>query len=207
MIASFERGGRTDARIVGVDEVGRGPLAGPVVAGAAWLSEAAAARLAEAGLRDSKALSEPKRTKLAALLRELVDLGEAEARLGAASAREIERLNIRGATFLAMRRALGRLSFAPDAALIDGDAIPPGIDNAEALVKGDSRSLSIAAAAVLAKTVRDRAMTRLGTRWPAYGWATNAGYPTATHRAALAERGPSPHHRSTFGRRSAAGGA
>lgn len=191
---------RLDARrVIGVDEVGRGPLAGPVVAGAAWLSEAAAARLAEAGLRDSKALSAKRRDALALLIGALEADGLAEARLGAASAREIEALNIRNATFLAMRRAVGRLSFQPDFALVDGDATPPDFCPAQALKKGDARSLSIAAAAVLAKTVRDRAMARLGARWPAYQWAQNSGYPTAAHREALASQGASPHHRATFG--------
>ncbi len=192
------------ARIVGVDEVGRGPLAGPVVAAAAWLSEKAADRLAEAGLRDSKLLSETRRDALAALIDTLARDGLAAAALGAASAREIEALNIRRATFLAMRRALARLPFRPTHILVDGDAAPPGVEACETMVKGDKSSLSIAAAAVLAKTVRDRAMTRLARRWPVYGWDSNVGYPTAAHRAALAERGPSPHHRRTFGRRAAA---
>ena len=191
------------ALIVGVDEVGRGPLAGPVVAAAAWLSEAAAAQLASAGLKDSKAMSEARREDLATQLRALCAKGAAKAALGAASAREIDALNIRNATFLAMRRALARLSANANApialALIDGNAVPPGVGPAEPIVKGDGRSLSIAAAAVLAKTVRDKAMRRLDLRWPEYGWASNAGYPTAVHRAALVDQGPSPHHRRSFG--------
>ncbi|MCI4664683.1 MAG: ribonuclease HII [Neomegalonema sp.] len=186
-------------RVIGVDEVGRGPLAGPVVAAAAWLSEAAAEALATAGLRDSKKLSAKRREVLADLLDELCADGRADMALGAASAREIDALNIRNATFLAMRRAVSRLRGPIGMALVDGNAAPPGIGPARTLIKGDSRSLSIAAAAVLAKTVRDRAMTQLDERWPGYGWATNAGYPTAAHRAALAKRGPSPHHRRSFG--------
>lgn len=186
------------ARIVGVDEVGRGPLAGPVVAAAAWLSEHAAERLTAAGLRDSKTLSEARRQKLAEEIQALCSEGEAEAALGAASAREIEALNILGATFVAMRRAIGRLKTVPTFALVDGDKAPAEFPPMETVVKGDSRSLSIAAAAILAKTVRDRAMIRLSRRWPHYGWESNAGYPTAQHRTALQERGASPHHRRTF---------
>jgi|BEDMetMinimDraft_2_1075160.scaffolds.fasta_scaffold01322_3 ribonuclease HII len=182
-------------RIAGVDEAGRGPLAGPVFAAAVVLSLAALPPALRGALADSKTLSRRQREKAFALLREApgVEIG-----LGAASVGEITRLNIHHASLLAMRRALARLPAPPDALLVDGRFAPPFPAPAVALVGGDRLSLSIAAASIVAKVMRDRLMERLDERFPAYGWRQNAGYPTAAHRAALRRLGPSPHHRPGF---------
>jgi len=175
--------------IVGVDETGCGPLAGPVVAGAVVLYPGQRFD----GASDSKQLSRRQRESLEKRIR-----AEALAvALGAASPREIERLNIRGATALAMGRALGHLPFRPDLLLVDGNRVPQLGDHV-ALVKGDRRCHSIACASILSKVARDRLMRRLDARYPAYGWAQNKGYGTRGHIAALAAYGPSPHHRRTF---------
>lgn len=177
-------------RVAGLDEAGRGPLAGPVVAAAVVLHRDQSFE----GVTDSKRLAPDDRTELAGLVRR-----EARAAaLGAASTREVERLNPRGATVLAMRRALARLSLSPDQLLVDGRGMPE-LGEQRALTGGDARSHSIACASVLAKVVRDRLMHRLHPRYPAYGWATNVGYGTAEHLEALRRHGPTPHHRRTFG--------
>ena len=181
--------------VAGVDEAGRGPLAGPVVAAAVVVLAPPAPALA-ALLDDSKALSAARRDAAAAALREAPGLRWAVA---AASAKEIGALNILRATQLAMRRAVLRLGVLPDLALVDGNQ-PPALPCAvRCVVKGDARSLSIAAASILAKTVRDHAMARLGARHPGYGFARHQGYPTAAHRAALLALGATPHHRRGFG--------
>lgn len=182
-------------RVAGLDEVGRGPLAGPVVAAAVVLSPAAAEVLAPL-LDDSKKLSAARREAALVALRATpgVEIG-----IGAASVAEIARLNILQAALLAMRRAAARLVRPPDAALVDG-TIAPGLDcPTRCVVGGDGRSLSIAAASIVAKVTRDRAMALLARRYPAYQWARNAGYGTAVHRAALETQGISPHHRLGFG--------
>ncbi len=181
--------------LVGVDEVGRGPLAGPVVAAAVVFPEGCR-RLR--GLRDSKLLPAVRRDELAAVIR-AVALGFA---VGAASVREIDRLNIRVASALAMRRALvrlfARLPAMPAWVLIDGLPLPEiGLEH-EALVDGDARCHSIAAAAIIAKTVRDSLMHRLAPRHPGYGWDTNVGYATETHQEGLRLFGATPHHRRSF---------
>lgn len=181
--------------LVGVDEVGRGPLAGPVVAAAVVFPEGCR-RLR--GLRDSKLLAQARREQLAAAIRG-VALGIG---VGAASVREIDRLNIRVASALAMRRALvpvlARLAEMPAWVLIDGLPLPEiGLAH-EALVDGDARCHSIAAAAVIAKTVRDALMRRLAPRHPGYGWDTNVGYATEIHQQGLRLFGPTPHHRRSF---------
>ncbi|HWL69709.1 MAG TPA: ribonuclease HII [Geminicoccus sp.] len=174
--------------IAGVDEVGRGPLCGPVVACAVILQ-----RPVE-GLADSKALRPAERQRLAAILRE-----QAIVALGAASVREITRLNIFHASMLAMRRAVARLPVRPARLLVDGNRVPAELDlPAEAIVKGDALVDCIAAASIVAKVVRDRAMARLALRWPGYGFERHAGYPTELHRRALLELGPTPHHRPSF---------
>lgn len=186
--------GRAEGRLVaGVDEVGRGPLAGPVVACAVILP--AHLEALPTGVQDSKALRPAKRDALAVALRETVLFG-----LGEASVDEIDQLNILQATFLAMRRALAALSVPHvDHALIDGPHIPKGLPcGATAVVKGDARSLSIAAASIIAKSYRDQLMQTLASDYPAYGWASNAGYGSAAHMAALKEFGPTPHHRRSF---------
>ena len=180
-------------RVAGVDEVGRGPLAGPVVAAAVVLPLHAPATLLDL-LDDSKKLTEPRRlAAYAALLAAGVEIG-----IGAASVAEIARLNILRASMLAMRRAVGRLPAAPDLALVDGNR-PPGLACAvQCVVGGDALCLSIAAASIVAKVVRDRGMQRLATRWPGYGWETNVGYGTAAHLDGLQRLGPTRHHRAGF---------
>ncbi len=184
-------------RVAGVDEAGRGPLAGPVMAAAVVFPRGVPPALA-ALLDDSKALKEAARLAAFAALLEARAGGVAELALGAASAEEIGRVNILRATHLAMARAVARLPRAPALVLVDGNQPPPLPHPVRCVVGGDARSLSIAAASILAKVVRDRAMVRLDARWPAYGFAAHRGYPTARHRAALVAHGPCPHHRRGF---------
>ena len=177
--------------VAGVDEAGRGPLAGPVVA-AAVVFPAFAKPIR--GLRDSKLLSAAARERLAAVVR----VRALAVAVGAASVREIDRFNIRRAAVLAMRRALARLAVRPDVVLVDGLPCPELGCPHQAIVDGDARCHSIAAASVIAKTVRDRLMGLLGGRHPAYAWASNKGYGTPEHLAALAELGFTAHHRRSF---------
>lgn len=177
--------------VAGIDEAGRGPLAGPVVAAAVVF---AAGQKAIRGLRDSKVLPPEKRERLAVVIRaRAIAVG-----VGAASVHEIDRLNIRRATILAMRRALDRLALTPHAVLVDGLAVPELGCAHVAIVDGDACCQSIAAASVLAKTVRDRLMRRLAARYPAYAWDDNKGYGTPEHLDALGALGPTRHHRLTF---------
>ena len=193
-----ERAAWADAALlVGVDEAGRGPLAGPVVAAAVvFPPECRAVR----GLRDSKILPPRVRRVLAERIRSRA-LGFA---VGAASSHEIDRLNIRVASALAMRRAITALlrravlDGRPYRILIDGLPLPEVGYTHDALVDGDARCQSIAAAAILAKTVRDRLMERLAQRHPGYGWQTNMGYGTDEHHEGLKLHGPTCHHRKTF---------
>ena len=177
--------------VAGLDEAGRGPLAGPVVAAAVvFLPGCARIR----GLDDSKRCTARQRERLAVLVRERA-LAVA---VGAASVREIDRFNIRRASILAMRRALTRLAVPPAAILVDGLPCPElGLPH-EAIIDGDALCYSIAAASLIAKTVRDRLMMRLAPRYPGYAWDQNMGYGTALHRDALAAQGPTPHHRRSF---------
>lgn len=186
--------------LLGVDEVGRGPLAGPVVAAAVAFPEAAPRIL---GLRDSKLLTATRRGQLLARIRARAAL----IGIGAASPRDIDRYNIRKATALAMRRALSRAlgedcrtapRMAECSVLVDGLPFPElGVDH-QALVDGDALCYSIAAASVVAKIVRDRLMHRLAARHPGYGWESNAGYGTPDHLAAIDRLGPTRHHRTSF---------
>ena len=182
--------------LVGVDEAGRGPLAGPVVAAAVVFPTGCSC---VRGLRDSKILPASKRTRLAERIRgRVIAFG-----IGAASAHEIDRLNIRVATALAMRRAIARLFLRtnlglPYYILIDGLPLPEIGYPHDALVDGDARCQSISAAAILAKTVRDALMHRLAVRYPGYGWHTNVGYGTEEHQEGLQALGPTKHHRLTF---------
>jgi len=177
--------------VAGLDEAGRGPLAGPVVA-AAVVFPPGCPRIR--GLDDSKRCTARQRERLALLVRERA-LAVA---VGAASVHEIDRFNIRRASILAMRRALTRLAVPPAAILVDGLPCPElGLPH-EAIIDGDALCYSIAAASVIAKTVRDRLMMRLAPRYPGYAWDQNMGYATALHRDALAARGPTPHHRRSF---------
>jgi ribonuclease HII len=177
-------------RLAGVDEAGRGPLAGPVVAAAVLVTPGT---LRIEGVTDSKALSRRRRELLAAAIVSSLSYG-----VGAASVREIDRLNIRRATALAMRRAVLRLPAAADQVLLDGLPMPELGMPHEALVGGDRRCYAIACASIVAKTVRDHLMRLLAARYPAFGWERNAGYGTPHHFAALARCGATPHHRRTF---------
>ncbi|HQT77513.1 MAG: ribonuclease HII [Rhodospirillales bacterium 20-64-7] len=191
---SLEMERAAGGRVAGVDEAGRGPLAGPVVAAAVVLAADTPPELA-ALLDDSKKLSaEQRQAAYRALCASAAEIG-----VGAASVGEILRLNILHASMLAMRRAVARLRMPPNLALVDGN-YPPKLDCAvQCVVGGDGLCLSIAAASIVAKVVRDRAMSRLAARWPGYGWERNAGYATAPHRAALNRLGPTRHHREAFG--------
>ncbi|WP_145142773.1 ribonuclease HII [Roseomonas gilardii] len=188
-------------RVAGVDEAGRGPLAGPVLAGAVIFVAEPSAALARL-LDDSKKLNAARREAVFAALREAVRAGHARIGWGAATAVEIGTLNILRATHLAMLRAVRRLGPAPDLALIDGNMAPRAPHSlpcaTRCVIGGDGLSLSIAAASIVAKVLRDRAMVRLDARYPGYGFAGHAGYPTAAHRAALARLGPCPQHRRGF---------
>jgi len=176
--------------IAGVDEVGRGPLAGPVTAAAVILDPA---RVPE-GLADSKQLSEKRRN---ALYDEIFAV--ATVSIAHASVEEIDQINILRASHLAMERAVAGLALAPDHILIDGNMIPRGLAvSAEAIVKGDARSLSIAAASIVAKVCRDRLMVDLAQQHPGYGWENIAGYPSPAHKEALRNLGVTPHHRRSF---------
>lgn len=177
-------------RIAGVDEVGRGPLAGPVVAAAVILDPACIPD----GLDDSKKLTVKKREALLPLINE-----HAIVSIGQASVAEIDEINILRASHLAMRRAVAGLSERPDHLLIDGTMIPRELNiPATAVVRGDGKSLSIAAASIVAKIWRDRLMVDLAQQHPGYGWETNAGYPTKSHKNALRNLGVTPHHRRSF---------
>lgn len=184
-------------RVAGVDEAGRGPLAGPVVAAALVFLRPPPAALA-ALIDDSKVLNEARRHAACVAIRAAAADGILDFGIGAASAAEIGTHNILRATHLAMARAVARLAAPPDLALVDGNQPPRLPCPVRCVIGGDGLSLSIAAASILAKTVRDRAMTRLDPRWPGYGFARHAGYATAAHLAALERLGPSPHHRRGF---------
>ena len=182
-------------RVAGVDEAGRGPLAGPVVAAAVVFHARVPRGLANL-LDDSKKLTAEQRGVAFAALRACVT---AEIGVGAASVGEINRLNILRATLLAMARAVARLPSPPDFALVDGNVPPALTCQVRCVVGGDATCLSIAAASIIAKVVRDRAMARLAVRFPAYGWEHNAGYATGAHREALRFHGATAHHRADFG--------
>jgi ribonuclease HII len=177
--------------VAGLDEVGRGPIAGPVVAAAVVLPPN---QQPIEGLRDSKLLSAKQRERLAEEVRRAAFAWA----LGAASVREIDRLNIRRAAALAMRRAVERLPRPPDHILLDGHPLPELDWEHEAIVGGDNLCQTVSAASVLAKCARDRLMVLLAPRYPEFGWEHNMGYATRDHLSALARAGPSPHHRMSF---------
>jgi ribonuclease HII len=189
---SYEK--RLGGLVAGVDEVGRGPLAGPVVAAAAILPARLPRGLA-GSIDDSKKLTAARRVEVLAALR----AAGAEFALAAASVAEIERLNILQASLLAMRRAIARLPHVPDHVLVDGNKAPGCAMPCTTIIGGDGISLSVAAASIAAKVLRDRLMVRLAARYPEYGWATNAGYGAAVHRMAILAHGATPHHRMAFG--------
>ncbi|MBC7953462.1 MAG: ribonuclease HII [Rhodospirillaceae bacterium] len=179
--------------VAGIDEVGRGPLAGPVIAAAVIIDPATLPARLMAELDDSKKLSAKKREALAVLVLEHCRFG-----FGEASVAEIDRMNILKATFLAMSRAVAALGIPLDHALVDGNQVPPLPCPVRCVVGGDGLSLSIAAASVIAKVKRDRMMADLALQHPGYGWETNAGYGSAKHMDALRRLGPTPHHRTSF---------
>ena len=185
-----ERGWSAGCRVVvGIDEVGLGPVAGPVVVGAVALHPGQQFE----GCTDSKLVPPARREELALRIR-----AESLAwRVAAASTREIERLNVRAATIVAMRRALDRLPVEADLVLVDGNPVPE-LGEHRSIVGGDRASHSIACASILAKVTRDRLMRRLDARYPLYGWASNKGYRTRHHMEAIRRHGPTPHHRVTF---------
>lgn len=189
---------RPIAPVAGIDEAGRGPLAGPVVAAAvvlpvAWIEAGLPAALAE--LNDSKQLTERKRERLFTALHGFpeIDFG-----IAAAEAEEIDRINILQATHAAMNRALAELSSPAQHALVDGNPVKTLTVEQTAIVKGDSLSFSIAAASILAKVTRDRLMVGYDRDYPAYGFAGHKGYGTKQHLAAISEHGPCPIHRRSF---------
>lgn len=188
----FEEAARAKGfvRIAGVDEVGRGPLAGPVTAAAVVLDFTCLPD----GLNDSKKLTAKRREILAPEIERVADTSIAHA-----SVEEIDEINILHASMLAMRRAIDGLTIAPDFVLIDGNRMPVGLTMpGQPVVKGDAKSLSIAAASIVAKRARDKIMWDLAQQFPGYGWETNAGYPSTVHKKALLNLGITPHHRRSF---------
>ena len=185
-------GAYSGRKICGVDEAGRGPLSGPVVAAAVILDP----ENIPAGLNDSKALSHPARERLMNILGRHTKIG-----IGIAEPGEIDRRNILWATMEAMRRAIENLNISIDCALIDGNRVPPNLFcPSHAIVKGDAKSVSIAAASIAAKVTRDRLLVEADSRFPGYGWSGNKGYPTKAHRDAVETLGRSPAHRWSFGK-------
>ena len=189
-----DHGHAPDHLVCGVDEAGRGPLAGPVVAAAVILPCVARRPKWARGIDDSKALT----PDLRAELHDTIRLHAAAVGVGIASVEEIDRLNILRATFLAMRRAVEALTLAPKLALVDGNQAPELPCRVAMLVGGDGISLSIAAASIVAKVTRDRLMKKLAEAHPYYGWERNAGYGTKEHLLALKAHGATPHHRRSF---------
>jgi ribonuclease HII len=175
--------------ICGIDEAGRGPWAGPVVASAVILNQSNFPH----GLNDSKKLTHEKREALFDPIMNSADVG-----IGSVSAAEIDEINILQATYLAMRRAIANLKSHPTLALVDGNRAPPLFCTVQTIIKGDTLSLSIAAASIIAKVTRDRMMVVMDRDFPGYGFAKHKGYGTTAHAAALAEYGPCTEHRKSF---------
>ncbi|HKS88809.1 MAG TPA: ribonuclease HII [Stellaceae bacterium] len=197
---AIERG--CAGRVCGVDEAGRGPLAGPVVAAAVIIDRRRFRGELRRVLDDSKALPREVREMCCRALFAGAGNGAVGIGVGAASAVEIDRINILRASLLAMRRAVAALAAptgaAPDIALVDGNIAPHLPCAVRTIVKGDALSFSIAAASVVAKVTRDRIMRALARRYPGYGWETNVGYSTAEHFAGISRLGVTPHHRRSF---------
>lgn len=176
--------------VCGVDEVGRGPWAGPIVAGAAILDPAHSID----GIADSKALTRSARERIAALIHAKAAVG-----LGIVEVAELDRIGLTAANDLAMARAVAALPTHPDFALVDGKRPPKNLGcPSQSIIKGDAKSLSIAAASIIAKVARDQLMADLARAHPFYGWETNAGYGTKAHKLGLASHGVTPHHRRSF---------
>lgn len=184
---------KIDGIVAGIDEAGRGPWAGPVVAAAVVLNEQSLPPELINGLDDSKKLSKPKRELLFELLPAHASIG-----IGISEPDEIDQINILQATLTAMARAVSDLDIVPDHALVDGNHAPSLPCEVTCVVKGDSKSLSIAAASIVAKVSRDKLMMSLAEQHPGYGWERNAGYGTAEHQAALARLGVTNAHRKSF---------
>jgi ribonuclease HII len=181
---------RIDGLVAGVDEAGRGPLAGPVVAAAVILNRAKIPK----GLNDSKQLPAERRDELFShIMFSAIAVG-----VGEACVDEIDMINIRQATHMAMARAVRALQFRPSFALVDGNDPPALPCPCETIIEGDARSVSIAAASIIAKVTRDRMMRALHDEHPHYGWLRNKGYGTPEHLSALDRYGPTPHHRRSF---------
>ena len=196
IMPSFRFELRCEGRVAGVDEAGRGPLAGPVYAAAAVIDRARAARRLLRMIDDSKKLSHAQREEA---YEAMIASGVVQFAIAEASVEEIDRINILQATFLAMRRALQALGEQPEVVLVDGNRAPPQLScRAETIVGGDAHSYSIAAASIFAKVARDRYMARLAETFPGYGWESNRGYGSAQHLDALTLLGPTPHHRMSF---------
>lgn len=188
-IPTFDIETTFEGLVAGIDEAGRGPWAGPVVAAAVILNP----DCTPSGLRDSKTLPEKRRKELASALWKCARIG-----VGLASVEEIDRLNILQATMLAMARAAANLPVAPAICIVDGTVKPKLPCRAYTVVRGDAKSLSIAAASIIAKTARDRMMRELSRDFPQYAWEKNKGYGVDAHRSALARFGVTPHHRRSF---------
>lgn len=190
---NFSREAALGGLVCGIDEVGRGPLAGPVVAAAVILDRPRMPKSLRIGIDDSKKLTAEEREEYAAALRSCAMIA-----LGAAAVGEIDRINILRASLLAMRRAVAALPERPTVALVDGNQAPLLPCPVHTVVGGDGLSLSIAAASIVAKVARDRLMHRLALRYEGYGWATNVGYATPEHQSAIVRLGLTPHHRLSF---------
>ncbi|MEL7239347.1 MAG: ribonuclease HII, partial [Planctomycetota bacterium] len=186
---TFEIEDEFDGFVAGIDEAGRGPWAGPVVAAAVILNP----HCTPAGLRDSKTLTEKRRRALASALWKTARIG-----VGLASVEEIDAINIAQATLLAMARAAANLPSPPNVCIVDGNLKPRLPCPTYTVVKGDAKSLSIAAASIIAKTTRDRMMREIARDFPQYAWERNKGYGAPAHRDALAAFGVTPHHRRSF---------
>lgn len=185
--------------VAGIDEAGRGPWAGPVVAGAVVILDRNLSKILLDGLDDSKKISAKKREMLYQELFAEQERGKISIGIGQADCREIDRLNILQATFLAMKRAAEQLKVRPEAALIDGNRTPADFCcPVQAVVKGDSKSMSIAAASIVAKVYRDRLMREMAVKYPYYGFEKNAGYGTAAHIEGLRAHGITPEHRKSY---------
>lgn len=189
VMPDFAHEQRYEGSVAGVDEAGRGPWAGPVVAAAVILSPGAV----PAGINDSKALSASKREAIYQAIMAQCDVG-----VGVVEAEVIDRINILEATKQAMQQAVSGLAICPQVALVDGNQPPQLPCEVVPVIRGDAASLSIAAASIVAKVTRDRMMQTLHHQFPAYGWANNAGYGTKQHREAIALHGVTPHHRKSF---------
>ncbi len=196
IMPSFRFELRCEGRVAGVDEAGRGPLAGPVYAAAAVIDRTRVARKLLRMIDDSKKLTLEQREEA---YEAMIASGVVQFAVGEASVEEIDRINILQATYLAMRRAVQALVEQPEVVLVDGNRVPPQLGcRAETIVGGDAHSYSIAAASIFAKVTRDRYMHALALAYPGYGWETNRGYGSQQHLEALSLLGPTPHHRRSF---------